>query len=100
MLDLTEYLDRKPAKPLRWSTPAGRNGRAIVRQPQAFLMDEPLSNLGCQTAGSDAHTDRRVAEASLGHHRIRHPRPGGGHDHGGPRRGAQGRVADAVRDPA
>ena len=45
LLDLEPYLDRKPK-----ALPGGQRqrvamGRAIVREPQVFLMDEPLSNL-------------------------------------------------------
>ena len=45
MLDLEEYLDRKPAKLSGGQRQRVAMGRAIVRQPKVFLMDEPLSNL-------------------------------------------------------
>ncbi|MEN9643824.1 MAG: hypothetical protein RL238_493 [Actinomycetota bacterium] len=45
LLDLEEYLDRKPAKLSGGQRQRVAMGRAIVRQPQVFLMDEPLSNL-------------------------------------------------------
>jgi multiple sugar transport system ATP-binding protein len=45
MLGLTEHLDRKPAALSGGQRQRVAMGRAIVRQPQAFLMDEPLSNL-------------------------------------------------------
>ncbi|MGI9645682.1 MAG: ABC transporter ATP-binding protein [Ilumatobacteraceae bacterium] len=45
ILDLTEYLDRKPAKLSGGQRQRVAMGRAIVREPQVFLMDEPLSNL-------------------------------------------------------
>ena len=44
-LELTELLDRKPAALSGGQRPRVAMGRAIVREPQAFLMDEPLSNL-------------------------------------------------------
>ncbi|MGH2942075.1 MAG: ABC transporter ATP-binding protein, partial [Solirubrobacteraceae bacterium] len=44
-LDLTEHLDRKPANLSGGQRQRVAMGRAIVRDPQAFLMDEPLSNL-------------------------------------------------------
>jgi multiple sugar transport system ATP-binding protein len=44
-LDLTEHLDRKPAQLSGGQRQRVAMGRAIVRQPTAFLMDEPLSNL-------------------------------------------------------
>jgi multiple sugar transport system ATP-binding protein len=44
-LDLVEYLDRKPKALSGGQRQRVAMGRAIVRSPQAFLMDEPLSNL-------------------------------------------------------
>jgi multiple sugar transport system ATP-binding protein len=45
ILELDEYLDRRPAKLSGGQRQRVAMGRAIVRQPKAFLMDEPLSNL-------------------------------------------------------
>jgi len=45
LLGLTELLERKPAQLSGGQRQRVAMGRAIVRQPQAFLMDEPLSNL-------------------------------------------------------
>ncbi|MGV9455933.1 ABC transporter ATP-binding protein [Streptomyces sp. NPDC003635] len=45
VLDLTEHLDRKPALLSGGQRQRVAMGRAIVRDPKAFLMDEPLSNL-------------------------------------------------------
>jgi len=45
ILDLTEQLDRKPANLSGGQRQRVAMGRAIVRKPTAFLMDEPLSNL-------------------------------------------------------
>ena len=45
MLELTPLLDRKPKQLSGGQRQRVAMGRAIVRQPQVFLMDEPLSNL-------------------------------------------------------
>ncbi|WP_293769144.1 ATP-binding cassette domain-containing protein [uncultured Corynebacterium sp.] len=45
MLGLTEYLDRKPKDLSGGQRQRVAMGRAIVRNPKVFLMDEPLSNL-------------------------------------------------------
>ena len=48
ILDLEPHLDRKPANLSGGQRQRVAMGRAIVRSPNAFLMDEPLSNLDAQ----------------------------------------------------
>jgi multiple sugar transport system ATP-binding protein len=61
-LGLSEYLDRKPRNLSGGQRQRVAMGRAIVRQPQAFLMDEPLSNLDAKL-----RVQMRAEIASLQH---------------------------------
>ena len=64
ILDLTPYLDRKPKALSGGQRQRVAMGRAIVREPQVFLMDEPLSNLDAklrvQTRTQIASLQRRL----------------------------------------
>jgi multiple sugar transport system ATP-binding protein len=64
LLDLEDYLDRKPRALSGGQRQRVAMGRAIVRQPQVFLMDEPLSNLDAklrvQTRTQIAQLQRRL----------------------------------------
>src|SRR5689334_20786833 len=59
MLSLTEYLDRKPKALSGGQRQRVAMGRAIVRKPQVFCMDEPLSNLDAKLRVS---TRTQIAE--------------------------------------
>ena len=65
MLDLTEYLDRKPANLSGGQRQRVAMGRAIVRTPNAFLMDEPLSNLDAKLR-VQMRTEIAALQARLG----------------------------------
>ena len=67
-------------------------GRAIVREPQAFLMDEPLSNLDAKLRVQMRAEIARLQRAARDHDDLRHPRPGRGDDAGRPHRGAARRA--------
>lgn len=64
ILDLTNLLDRKPSQLSGGQRQRVAMGRAIVRHPKAFLMDEPLSNLDAklrvQMRGEIAQLQRRL----------------------------------------
>ncbi|WP_337270924.1 ABC transporter ATP-binding protein [Oryzifoliimicrobium ureilyticus] len=51
LLELTEFMDRKPARLSGGQRQRVAMGRALVRSPNAFLMDEPLSNLDARLRG-------------------------------------------------
>ena len=69
LLDLEPYLDRKPKALSGGQRQRVAMGRAIVRQPQAFLMDEPLSNLDAklrvQTRTQIAALQRRLGTTTV-----------------------------------
>jgi multiple sugar transport system ATP-binding protein len=69
ILDLTQYLDRKPKALSGGQRQRVAMGRAIVRQPQVFLMDEPLSNLDAklrvQTRTQIASLQRRLGVTTV-----------------------------------
>ncbi|MGF3056866.1 ABC transporter ATP-binding protein [Microbacterium sp. YY-01] len=69
LLDLEEYLSRKPKALSGGQRQRVAMGRAIVRQPQVFLMDEPLSNLDAklrvQTRTQIASLQRRLGVTTV-----------------------------------
>ena len=69
ILDLEPYLDRKPRALSGGQRQRVAMGRAIVRSPQVFLMDEPLSNLDAklrvQTRTQIAQLQRRLAVTTV-----------------------------------
>lgn len=69
ILDLTELLDRKPSQLSGGQRQRVAMGRAIVRHPKAFLMDEPLSNLDAklrvQMRGEIARLQKRLGATTV-----------------------------------
>ncbi|MEC3979474.1 ABC transporter ATP-binding protein [Amycolatopsis sp. H20-H5] len=69
LLDLTKYLDRKPKALSGGQRQRVAMGRAIVREPSVFLMDEPLSNLDAklrvETRANIAALQRRLGTTTI-----------------------------------
>ena len=98
-LDLTQHLDRRPANLSGGQRQRVAMGRAIVRDPKAFLMDEPLSNLDAKLR-VQMRTEVSRIQSRLGHdHGLRHPRPDRGDDARRPGSGDAKRRAAAGRGP-
>jgi multiple sugar transport system ATP-binding protein len=76
LLGLDELLDRRPAQLSGGQRQRVAMGRAIVREPQAFLMDEPLSNLdaklrvGMRASLSQLHARLGVTTVYVTHDQI------------------------------
>ncbi len=76
ILDLTPYLDRKPKALSGGQRQRVAMGRAIVREPKVFLMDEPLSNLDAKlrvqtrTELSDLQARLGVTTAYVTHDQV------------------------------
>ena len=64
ILGITELLDRRPAQLSGGQRQRVAMGRALVREPQAFLLDEPLSNLDAKLRGQVRAELKRL------HHRL------------------------------
>ncbi len=102
----TDYLKRKPRALSGGQRQRVAMGRAIVREPAAFLMDEPLSNLDAKLRVQTRAEISKLQSRPRRHDDLRHARPDRGDDDGRPRRrDAQGRdpagrrPADALRPP-
>ena len=97
MLDLEQHLDRKPANLSGGQRQRVAMGRAIVRDPKAFLMDEPLSNLDAKLRVQMRTEVSRIQQPARHDDGLRDPRPDRGDDARRPRRGDARRRAAAGR---
>ena len=73
MLGLDTLLGRKPAQLSGGQRQRVAMGRAMVREPQAFLMDEPLSNLDAKLRVQMRAELARLRDTPAHHHHLRHP---------------------------
>jgi len=80
MLEIEPLLQRLPKDLFRWPAPARRDGRAVNRHADIFLLDEPLSNLDAALRSRCAASCRGCASAATT--RLRHATIGRGDDDG------------------
>ena len=74
ILGLTPYLDRYPRQLSGGQRQRVAMGRAIVRDPQVFLFDEPLSNLDAKLRVQMRTEIKELHQRPQDHDRLRHPR--------------------------
>ena len=98
ILQISELLKRKPKQLSGGQRQRVALGRAIVREPVVFLMDEPLSNLDAKLRVETRARDPQAPGAARDDDDLRHARPGRGDDDGRPDRGHEPRRAPAGRD--
>ena len=98
ILDLDPLIKRKPKQLSGGQRQRVALGRAIVREPAAFLMDEPLSNLDAKLR-VQTRAEILKLQQELGHDDdLRHTRPGRGDDDGRPHCGHEPRRTPAGRN--
>ena len=98
ILQMNELVKRKPKQLSGGQRQRVALGRAIVREPKAFLMDEPLSNLDAKLRVETRARDPEASGPPRHDDDLRHARPGRGDDDGRPDRGHERRRPPAGRD--
>jgi multiple sugar transport system ATP-binding protein len=95
ILNLTAYLERRPGQLSGGQRQRVAIGRAIVREPSAFLFRRAAVEPRRGAPGQHAARDLGAAPEAQDHDGLRHPRPGRGDDHGRQDRGAERRAGRA-----
>jgi multiple sugar transport system ATP-binding protein len=99
LLQIEPLLERKPAQLSGGQRQRVAIGRALVRDADVFLFDEPLSNLDAKLRAELRVEIKRLHQRAAEHHDLRHPRPDRGDDAGRPHRGDEGGVIQQLDAP-
>ena len=97
VLDITHLLERKPRELSGGQQQRVALGRALVRDPRVFLMDEPLSNLDAKLRVQMRSEIKRFHQDLKATDHLRHPRPARGRHHGRQDGGDERRLPAAIR---
>ena len=76
ILGIENLLDRKPRQLSGGQRQRVAVGRAIVREPKVFLLDEPLSNLDAKLRVQTRSQITKLHQTIANHFHLRNPRPG------------------------
>ena len=97
VLDMTHLLERKPRELSGGQQQRVALGRALVRDPAVFLMDEPLSNLDAKLRVQMRSRNQAVPSGPQGDDHLCDARPARSRDHGRQDGGDERRLPAAIR---